>query len=123
MKLKIIVLGTSLILLAFPAYTILPSLMINEANKLTGGNSRSVLTEAMLAQMGIPSIDTVIKFTKYCTIGLAVAGLGIIVFGIIAKKVPKQSAVKIATDPNQQSQEKNVDNKYIHLLQERLAKG
>jgi uncharacterized membrane protein len=121
-KLRIIIIGIIFVLFAIPGYTILPSVITHETNNLTGGNLQSPLTKAMLAQMGIPSIDTIIKLTQYCFVGLAVAGLGIIVLGVLSKKIPKQTPIKVQREPSSEVPDEGNPNE-LRLLQERLAKG
>jgi hypothetical protein len=62
---------------------------------MSGGNMNSA---SMLHQMGYPSLHQVIPVVQYMIVGLAVAGIGIAMFGMVAKKVQKSVSVKLVTD-------------------------
>ena len=123
MRIKIVIYGLCA-LLAIPSYTIVPSLITTTMSKFSGGNSPSLMASQIFSQLGIPPIDTIIKLIQYSLIGLAVAGLFITVFGVIAKKTPKKSTVTLSINSNQKMQDQeSINLRAIHLLQERLAKG
>ena len=94
-------------------------------------------TSTILHQMGFPSKETINKLIQYSFVGLALSALGLILFGMVAKKkVPKQFITKVimkesktATEEPKVTHQKPVDVKLqpnlrsIRILQERLAKG
>jgi uncharacterized membrane protein len=91
-------------------------------------------TSSILHQMGYPSMSAVIPIIQYSVIGMAVAGIGFVLFGFVAKKIPKKVAVKLVTEVSDKEKEVHTDSKpadekiqtnlrSIRILQERLAKG
>jgi len=116
--------GILFVFLAIPSYTIIPTLLTGFMNKFSGGDSPSPMASQIFAQLGIPPIDTIIKFIQYSLIGLIVAGLFITALGIMTKKIQKQPSVALSIDSSQKIQrQENTNLKALHLLQERLAKG
>lgn len=93
-------------------------------------------TTHMLMQMGFPPFETIDSTMQFSSLGLAITGVGIIVFGIIAKKkIPKKIPAKTKTEPDV-TIEKPVETiekpqdmtmkenlRTIRILQERLARG
>ena len=124
MRPKIVMIGILFVLLAIPSYNIVPALLTELMNKFTGGGAATPMANQIFAQLGIPPIDTIIKYLQYSLIGLIVAGLFIVVFGMLAKKIQKQPAVTLSIDSGQKMQEQENSNfRALYLLQERLAKG
>jgi hypothetical protein len=104
----------------------IPHFITRVMNKLTFGNEQSPMAGQIFSQLGmppIPPLPEIIAFVQYCCIGLAVAGAGIIIFGLASKKTPKPSSVKVYLEPDQGLQDEDPNIKAINLLQERLAKG
>jgi hypothetical protein len=62
---------------------------------MSGGNVNSV---SMLRQMGYPSLHEMMPIFQYSLVGLTVAGLGIAIFGFIARKIPKSISVQLITN-------------------------
>jgi hypothetical protein len=123
-RFKIVMMGILFVFLAIPSYSIVPTLISGMMNKFTGGDSPTPMASQIFSQLGIPPIDTIIKFIQYSLIGLIVAGLLITAVGIMTKKPKEQPAVTLSIDSGQNIQEQENSNlKALHLLQERLAKG
>ncbi len=123
-KFRLVIIGIVIVLLAVPAYIMLPFLLTQEMYKLTGGNSASALSNQIFSQLGIPPIDTMIAFMKYLFVGLIIAGLGMISFGVISRKMAKQSPLKVNIEPNLRLHVGEDSNlKALDTLQERLSKG
>ena len=123
-RFRIIIMGIAFVMFAVPSYIVLPSFITDEMNKLTGGNSLSPMSSAILSKLGIPSIETIVTLTQYSAVGFIVAGLGTIAFGIIAKNIPKQTSIKAQMKSKQrlhESEDSNPD--VLYFLKERLAKG
>ena len=103
---------------------------------MTGSADSQFQTTRLLTQMGVPSFETIDKTIRFSSLGSAFAGVGIIVFGTIAKKkIPKKIPAKTKTEldvtieepvettekPQDKTMKENL--KTIRILQERLAKG
>ncbi len=124
MKFRIVIIGITFALLGMYAYRVIPPLITKAMNKLTLGNEQSSMANQIFSQLGmppIPSTPEIAAFVQYCCIGLAIAGVGIIIFGIVSKKT--RTTVKISLESAQRSQDDDTTLKAINLLQERLAKG
>ena len=96
---SLVISGIFLTLVSIPAYYYLPHMLTDMAHSFIGtmsnGNVNSV---SMLRQMGYPSMHQVLPILGYLLIGVAVAGIGMIVFGLVAKKALKAISVKLVTD-------------------------
>jgi len=126
MRPRLIIIGAIFVLFAIPSYIAVPHLITLEMSKLPWINSQSDLNNQIFAQLGfppMPPINSIIIFIQYSIIGIIVAGLGIIAFGVISKKAVKQSALNLPIESTQRLQDEEVNPKALHLLQERLAKG
>ena len=128
MRLGIVITGIVFILFAIPGYEMSPNFITKGMNSFSGGadSTSSPYTSSLLAQMGIPPADEISQLTQYSFVGLAVAGIGALIFGIIVKAVPKQGPVKMGIELNVQKpekEEKDDRSKALRLLKERLAKG
>ncbi len=128
MRSKLVIIGFAFMLLAIPAYIITPTFITKAMNKFTFGTSgSSEMNRQIFAQLGmppIPDVHAVTAFIQYSLIGVMLAGLGIVIFGTISKKMPKSTPLKIPfEEPQVQDYEDDTHAKAIHLLQERLAKG
>jgi hypothetical protein len=124
MKFRIVIIGITFALFGMYAYRMIPPLITKAMNKLTLGNEQSSMANQIFSQLGmppIPSTPEITAFVQYCCIGLAIAGVGIIIFGMASKKT--LTTVKISLESDQRSQDDDINLKAINLLQERLAKG
>ncbi len=146
-KVQLVITGILFVLLAIPSYNILPSFITSEMNKLSGGKE-SPMADQILSELHIPPVDTIAKYIKYSCIGFGLAGLGIIAYGAISKRISGMPAVKLSIDASQRVQDGVADKLHkdgiinlsidapqrvqddhntnimaIRLLQERLAKG
>lgn len=99
MRLELVIIGIFLVLISIPSYYYAPHFLTASAHSfissMSGGNMNSV---SMLRQMGYPSLHEIMPIFQYSLVGLAVAGLGMTMFGVIAKKVPKFRSVKLVTN-------------------------
>lgn len=99
MRIALVITGIVLTIFSIPAYFYSPDYLSNVTHSfissMSGGNTN---TASMLRQMGYPSMHQVISMLQYLLIGLAAAGVGMALFGIVAKKVPKSVSVKLVTD-------------------------
>ena len=86
-------------MISIPSYYYAPHYLTASVHSfigsMSGGNMNTV---SMLRQMGYPSLHEVMPIFQYSLVGLAIAGLGIAVFGVITKKVPKFKSVKLVTN-------------------------
>ncbi len=126
MKLKIVIIGVMFVLTNL-SYNMIPSFVIKAMNELTFGNSDFSVANQVFSQIGlppIPSTQLIITFIQYLYAGLIVAGFGLIVFGVMSKKVSKLDKLNVHLESIKKSpEEKDADVKTLFLLQERLAKG
>lgn len=132
MRLNIVIIGLACLFSAIPAYIKIPGLITDEMNILTGGNAVSLSRSYLLEQMHIPPIDMMVAIAQYSFVGLAVAGVVIIIVGLVAKKHKTQFAksktqpyfVKSKTDPYlDTTNEQQEKSSALDILQERLARG
>lgn len=95
----LVITGVLLVMFSIPSYYYSPQYLTNTAHSfissMSGGNMNSA---SMLRQMGYPSLHQVIPMVQYMIVGLAVAGAGIAMFGVVAKKVSKSISVKLVAD-------------------------
>lgn len=88
-----------LTIISVPLHSYLPPLLTNAMHSFISsmsiGNMNSV---SMLRQMGYPSMHQVIFVLQYMIIGMGVAGAGLMLFGVLAKKAPKAISVKLVAD-------------------------
>jgi hypothetical protein len=102
---------------------------------MVGSSSSSpISTASMLHSMGYPSRSTIIPALQYSFIGLEVAGMGLVMYGFIAKKPVKKGIAKKNTNKESGAEESSVNLRptnensltnysAIRRLQERLANG
>ena len=99
MRLVLVIAGMLLTIISVPLHSYLPPLLTNAMHSFISsmsiGNMNSV---SMLRQMGYPSMHQVIFVLQYMIIGMGVAGAGLMLFGILAKKAPKTISVKLVAD-------------------------
>ncbi|MBI1827994.1 MAG: SHOCT domain-containing protein [Thaumarchaeota archaeon] len=137
MRINLVVIGLLLVLIAIPGYLDTPNLISQMVHSMMGpvtGSIPGTNSGAILHQMGYPSRSTIIPLIQYSFVGLAVAGLGFVAFGAVAKKIPKQFTVKLVTEEPEKVKEFHSDTqptdertqtnlRSLRILQERLAKG
>ena len=123
MRLRTVVIGIFFIIFAIPSYTIVPTFITTEMNKLTGGGTLSPMSYQILSSLGIPPIDTIVVLIKYSFIGLIIAGFGVIAFGMVSKNIPKRMVAKLSLESNQKADDNEPKPEVLYLLKERLAKG
>lgn len=99
MRLELVIIGIFLVLISIPSYYYAPHYLTVSVHSflssMSGGSMNSV---SMLRQMGYPSLHEIMPIFQYSLVGLAVAGLGMTIFGVVAKKVPKYISVKLVTN-------------------------
>jgi hypothetical protein len=99
MRFVLVIAGMLLTILSVPMHYYLPPILSTVIHSFVGsmslGNVNSV---SMLRQMGYPSMHQVLSVLQYLIIGTGVAGVGLVMFGLIAKKAPKTISVKLVTD-------------------------
>jgi len=149
MRIRPVIIGLVLVLISVPGYLDTPTLMSQMVHymigSMMGSNTGSIPGAgggSILKQMGYPSRSTVVPLIQYSFVGLALAGLGFIMFGILAKKITSQVTVnlvtgdangpekeevkkvkEIQTGPQFTDERMHTDNRSLRILQERLAKG
>ena len=99
MRLVLVIAGMLLTIISIPLHSYLPPVLTNAMHSFISsmsiGNMNSV---SMLRQMGYPSMHQVIFVLQYMIIGMGIAGAGLMLFGVMAKKAPKAISVKLVTD-------------------------
>jgi len=137
MRILLLAIGACLAVISIPGYLDSPSIisqMIHSFTSTMTGSIPGTNGGSMLKQMGYPSRTVVIPMIQYMFAGLGVAGVGIAIFGIVAKKIPKQVKVKLVTEEPEKVKEIHMDSpsidenaktnlRSLRILQERLAKG
>ncbi len=99
MRIELVAVGIVLTIFSIPAYFYSPSYLSSVTHSFIGSMSGGNMnTASMLRQMGYPSMHQVISMLQYSLIGMAVAGIGIAMFGLVSKKIPKSIEVKLVTD-------------------------
>ena len=99
MRLVLVIAGMLLTIISIPTHSYLPPALTAATHSFIGsmslGNMNSV---SMLRQMGYPSMHQVLFILQYLIIGMGVAGVGLMIFGLIVKKASKAISVKLVTD-------------------------
>ncbi|MDE1762830.1 MAG: hypothetical protein KGH88_01115 [Thaumarchaeota archaeon] len=115
--------GTILVIFSIISYFYAPSFLSQTAHSfvasITGGNSLSSVT--MLHQMGYPHLSVIISASQYLLIGLTLAGIGFVGFGLVAKKVSKPVILKVVADQSSDesgSHQKNTEMKNTETVQD-----
>lgn len=140
MRILILVIGVVIFAFSIIGYMESPNLVSKimgsfMPSSMAGSGNSPILGMNMLMQMGFPSIETINDTLQYSFLGLAFAGVCLVVFGTIAKKkIPKKILVKTNTKTDmiierpvetiEKLQDKEIKEnlKTIRILQERLAK-
>ena len=149
MRIRSVIIGLVLVLISVPGYLDTPSLMSQMVHYMMGsmmGSTSGSIPGAgggsILRQMGYPSRSTVVPLIQYSFVGLALAGLGFMMFGVLAKKITSQVTVNLVPGDTKEPEKVEVkkvnethtrsqftdeqihpDNRSLRILQERLAKG
>ncbi|MBI3639458.1 MAG: SHOCT domain-containing protein [Thaumarchaeota archaeon] len=149
MRIRPVIIGLVLVLISVPGYLDTPTLMSQMVHYMMGTMTGSIPgagSGSILKQMGYPSRSTVVPLIQYSFVGLALTGLGFMVFGAIARKITSQVTVnlmtgdakepekveevkemkkikEIHTSPQFTDERIQIDNRSLRILQERLAKG
>ncbi len=98
MRLGLVIIGIFLIMVSIPSYYYAPSYLTASVHSFIGSMSGGNMNSAsLLRQMGYPSLHEVMPIFQYSLVGLAVAGLGMIAFGMVAKKAQKFRSIKLVT--------------------------
>ncbi len=99
MRLVLVIAGMLLTIISVPMHSYLPPVLSSMTHSFVStmsvGNTNSV---SMLRQMGYPSMHQVLFILQYMIIGMGVAGVGLMIFGVMAKKAPKAISIKLVTD-------------------------
>src|SRR5579863_152002 len=99
MRFVLVIAGMVLTMMSVPMHYYLPGILSNAVHtfvsSMTLGNVNSV---SMLRQMGYPSMHQVLPILQYLIMGTGVAGVGLMIFGMIVKKASKTISVKRVTD-------------------------
>ena len=103
MRIILVIIGIVIAVFSMVGYAYTPIAISQVAHsmlEMAGSSSSSGFsTSAMLHSMGYPSRSTIIPAMQYSFIGLEVAGMGLTMYGFIAKKpvkkvVPKKDSKK-----------------------------
>ena len=138
MRIVLVIVGIVITVFSLIGYVYTPTAISQVAHSMLGmaGSSSSspISTSSMLHSMGYPSRSTIVPVMQYSFIGLEVAGMGLTMYGSIAKKPVKKVSAKKNTNKeleveeapiNLRSTNENSLTNYsaIRRLQERLANG
>lgn len=97
MRLGLVIIGIFLVMVSIPSYYYAPAYLTASVHSFIGSMSGGNMnTASMLRQMGYPSLHQVMPIFQYSLVGLAVVGLGMAAFGVMAK-APKFRSVKLVT--------------------------
>ncbi len=119
-------------ILGMVGYFYAPNPMSHFISSFTGSSGPNPMAADILGRIGIPPIETVDQMFHYTFAGSVTAGILIVVFGILLKKIPKKIVLKSVIDkPDEKETQvfsRSPDEKMqtnlrsIRILQERLAK-
>lgn len=124
MKKKPVAIGLACIIGSILGYIVTPGLISNTMNMFTGGNTNNGMATAILSQMGIPSIPTIITILEYSCVGIAMVGMGMVSIGLVSRKIPNQfNSSDLELDDEDTSEPIQGKRNALNILQERLAKG
>jgi len=104
-------------------YTASPRLFHSLDNTFMPGSSQTLSNSSLLAQMGFPSEQTMIKITQYVSLALLLPGIGVIVYGFISRKKEKKITSSKPSENKKSTDKIKNDSKSLAILQERLVKG
>lgn len=104
-------------------YTYSPKLFHSLDNMLMPGSSQSLSNSSLLAQMGFPSEQAMVKITQYLSLALLFPGIGVIIYGFMARKKGKKIAALKTSENKKDIDEIKNDPDALSILKTRLAKG
>ena len=146
-------LGLCLVMISIPGYLDTPNMITQMIHSFTGSFTGSIPGTSggsMLHQMGYPSRTVIIPLVQYSFIGLAVTGIGLVVFGSVAKKTTKVTVNLVSDETEETEKVKKINSpqfidepekvkkinspqfidertqtnlRSLRILQERLARG
>ena len=139
MRIVLVITGIAIAVLSMIGYAYTPVAVSQVAHSMLGmaGSSSSspMSTSSMLHSMGYPSRSTIVPVMQYSFIGLEVAGMGLTMYGFVAKKPVKKMVAKKNINKEEHKVEESPVNPHppyensltnygaIRRLQERLANG
>ncbi|HMK32346.1 MAG TPA: SHOCT domain-containing protein [Nitrosopumilaceae archaeon] len=125
MRIKLIIIGCVLITSGISGYLYPSNIMSKYMDSFGGTPGSSAMASSVLQQLGIPPLQEIDKWIHYSFVGLAVAGVFPVLFGLFAEKKIQKQFSDINTDFNHLTSEpQEVPSlKSIDILKERLAKG
>lgn len=90
----------------------------------TGTSGSSAMATSVLQQIGIPPIQVIDQWIHYSFVGLAIAGVLLVVLGIFTKKNVKQfSNINAEPEESTEKSQEEPSQKSLQILKERLARG
>lgn len=140
---KVLAIGIFVFALSVIGYVMGPSMINQMMGMFTPGGASSTNSAGIdpYKMMGIPRPEELAKMAQYSFLGLMLAGIGVLVAGIMVKKKPKkvtpaqQLGDEVSLQPQMQPQVQpqvkndvaNSDPKHnqrtLAILEERLARG
>ena len=92
-----VIVGALLAIISIPSYYYAPQFLSQAAHSfvvsMTGGSTINGVS--MLRQMGYPHLSVVIAVFQYLLVGITWIGIGLVAFGLVAKKTSKPVVVKL----------------------------
>jgi|GEM_PF-5877290 uncharacterized membrane protein len=123
MRPKVILAGVVVFTMAVIGYEYVPKLVTRAMNKFTGGAGDQHLMRSMMAQMGIPPLETLVPLTQYTMIAIGLIGMGVMVYGMLSMKKTK-SISKFSQNSKQKLQDTNeMNQETLSMLKDSLANG
>ncbi|MEO9276339.1 MAG: hypothetical protein ABI340_00965 [Nitrososphaera sp.] len=123
MRPKVILAGVVVFTMAVIGYEYVPKLVTRAMNKFTGGAGDQHLMRSMMAQMGIPPLETLVPLTQYTMIAIGLTGMGVMVYGMLSMKKTK-SISKFSQNSKQRLQDTNeMNQETLSMLKDSLANG
>ena len=138
MRIVLVIIGIAITVFSMISYGYTPTAISQVAHSMLGmagsTSSSPISTSSMLHSMGYSLKSTIVPVMQYSFIGLEIVGMGLIMYGFIAKKPVKKGGAKKNTNKeleveespvNLRSTNENSLTNYsaIRRLQERLANG
>ncbi len=124
MRFQLIITGVVLIIFGIPGYLYTPNLMSQFMYSYTGTSGSSTMATSVLQQIGIPPIQVIDQWIHYSFVGLAIAGVLLVVLGIFTKKNVKQfSNINAEPEESTEKSQEEPSQKSLQILKERLARG
>ena len=136
MRIKVLAIRILLFVFSIIGYIESPDIINKTLSSFIAKDS-PVGAEALLRQMGFPSIETIMQTVEYSSLAMSIAGIGMILLGGMAKKkeikkvstkVEKEDSGllqevhdEIVVKPKEKIFRENL--RTLEVLQQRLAKG